>query len=84
MLSPLMLVYPPVANLPDLFAYKLFVTLCLIVALYLIDRLIRDDLPIYARFAVLAVVSLCPYILGFKNAIVFGHASAAGITWGYR
>jgi hypothetical protein len=70
MLAPLMLVCPPAGSLPDLFPYKLFVTLCLILALWLIDRLLRDDLPIYARFAVLAGVALTPYILGFKNAIV--------------
>ena len=70
LLAPLLMLFPPASYMPDLIPIKIFITLCLIASLWLIDRLLRDDLPIHARVAILAGVALSPYVIGFKNAIV--------------
>lgn len=69
LLAPLMMVFPVAESMPDLYPYKLFITLCLIASLWLIDRVIRDELSIAPRIAVLGAVALSAYVLGFKNAI---------------
>ena len=61
LLAPLLMLFPPASYMPDLIPIKIFITLCLIASLWLIDRLLRDDLPIHARVAILAGVALSPY-----------------------